>query len=279
MLFGFERDRYPALNGGRRGGWLNVEMADGRRFRIERYGDRGGGGKLSVQDEHHQELGEGALATLLQGVESGVYRNIFAFGLEELTQFRSLTDAEVAARIYGAGLGTGSVSGLDVEGALAGEMEALFKPGGQLPRINKLLRELEELDAQLKDRDLPADYAAAGTRLAEVERRLEELGATYADDLRPPTRPPARHRWLAGLAGASGRPRRSRGHRRDEGLPGGHAGAPLTTGDGADRGRRDRAQRGSRPGPGLAEGRCCRPGRGGPRPPAGAAGPRGGRRG
>ena len=181
MLFGFERDRYPAINGGRRGGWLNVEMADGRPFRIERYGDRGGGGKLSIQDEHHQELGEGALATLLQGVESGVYRNIFAFGLEELTQFRSLTDAEVAARIYGAGLGTGSVSGLDVEGGLAGEMEALFKPGGQLPRINKLLRELEELDAQLRDRDLPADYAAAGTRLAEVERRLEELGATYTD--------------------------------------------------------------------------------------------------
>ena len=181
MLFGFERDRYPAINGGRRGGWLNVEMADGRPFRIERYGDKGGGGKLSIQDEHHQELGEGALATLLQGVESGVYRNIFAFGLEELTQFRSLTDAEVAARIYGAGLGTGSVSGLDVEGGLAGEMEALFKPGGQLPRINKLLRELEELDAQLRDRDLPADYAAAGARLAEVERRLEELGATYAD--------------------------------------------------------------------------------------------------
>ncbi len=181
MLFGFERDRYPALNGGRRGGWLNVEMADGRPFRIERYGDKGGGGKLSIQDEHHQELGEGALATLLQGVESGVYRNIFAFGLEELTQFRSLTDAEVAARIYGAGLGTGSVSGLDVEGGLAGEMEALFKPGGQLPRINTLLRELEELDAQLKDRDLPAEYAAAGARLAEVERRLEELGATYAD--------------------------------------------------------------------------------------------------
>jgi uncharacterized protein YhaN len=181
MLFGFERDKYPALNGGRRGGWLTVEMADGRRFRIERYGERGGSGKLSVQDEAHTELGEGTLATLLQGVESGVYRNIFAFGLGELTQFGSLTDAEVAARIYGAGLGTGSISGLDVEGALRGEMEALFKPGGQLPRINALLRELEELDAQLKDRDLPAVYAAAGARLADVDRQLEELGRTIAD--------------------------------------------------------------------------------------------------
>lgn len=181
MLFGFESGRYPAFNGGRRGGWLNVEMADGRPFRIERYGDKGGGGKLSIQDEHHQELGEAALTTLLQGVERGVYRNIFAFGLEELTQFERLTDREVAARIYGAGLGTGSVSGLDVEAALAGEMEALFKTGGQLPRINALLRELEELDAQLKDRDLPAEYAAAGERLAEVERRLEELGAIYAE--------------------------------------------------------------------------------------------------
>jgi uncharacterized protein YhaN len=179
MLFGFESGRYPAFNGGRRGGWLSVEMADGRPFRIERYGEKGGGGKLSVQDAQHKELGEGALATLLQGVEKGVYRNIFAFGLEELTAFRSLTDAEVAARMYGASLGTG-VSGPDVENDLRGEMEELFKPGGQLPRINALLRELEELDAQLKDRDLPAEYAGAGERLGEVERRLGEVNTAYA---------------------------------------------------------------------------------------------------
>ena len=50
ILFGFETDRYPALSGGRRGGWLDVEMQDGRQFRIERYGERGGSGTLKVFD-------------------------------------------------------------------------------------------------------------------------------------------------------------------------------------------------------------------------------------
>ena len=180
ILFGFETDRYPALSGGRRGGWLDVEMHDGRQFRIERFGEKGGAGSLQVLDEYDTNLGEGYLATLLQGVERKVYRNIFAFGLEELTQFERLTDNEVAARIYGAGLGTGSVSGLDVENALRDEREALFKPGGQNPKINGLLRILEETDERLRDRDLPADYGEAGARLSEVEQRLVDVNGRHA---------------------------------------------------------------------------------------------------
>lgn len=180
ILFGFETDRYPAFMGGRRGGWLDVEMHDGRQFRIERYGERGGAGSLKVFDQAGTNLGDGYLATLLQGVEKKVYRNIFAFGLEELTEFSRLTDDEVAARIYGAGAGTGSVSGLDVEKALASQREGLFKPGGHNPTINALLRALEELDAQLRDRNLPAEYGEAGRRLAAVETNLAYIAERHA---------------------------------------------------------------------------------------------------
>ena len=197
ILFGFETDRYPALSGGRRGGWLDVEMQDGRQFRIERYGERGGGGTLKVFDHGGTNLGDGYLATLLQGVEKKVYRNIFAFGLEELTQFGALTDAEVAARIYGAGLGTGSVSGLDVENALRTQRDDLFKPGGQNPKINALLRALEEKDDELRGRDLPAEYGDAGRRLTDVETSLTAIGehlASLAADRR------ARQRVVSGWA-------------------------------------------------------------------------------
>jgi len=197
ILFGFETDRYPALSGGRRGGWLNVEMQDGRQFRIERYGERGGGGTLKVFDHGGTNLGDGYLATLLQGVEKKVYRNIFAFGLEELTQFGALTDDEVAARIYGAGLGTGSVSGLDVENALRTQRDDLFKPGGHNPKINALLRALEETDDQLRGRDLPAEYGDAGRGLTDVETSLTAIGehlASLAADRR------ARQRVVSGWA-------------------------------------------------------------------------------
>jgi uncharacterized protein YhaN len=175
ILFGFESNRYRALAGGRRGGWLGISMADGRAFRIERYGERGGLGQLRVLDSGGTDQGSAMLPQLLQGVESKVFRNIFAFGLEELTEFGRLTDNEVAARIYGAGLGLGAVSGLDVENELRAGKEALFKQGGSNPTINAILRELDDLDGRLRTLDLPKEYGAAGLRLGDVDSRLAEL--------------------------------------------------------------------------------------------------------
>ncbi|MGD8684140.1 MAG: AAA family ATPase, partial [Chloroflexota bacterium] len=180
MLFGFETHKYPAYSGGKRGGWLDIVLADGRALRIERYGERGGSGKLRVV-ENDIDLGPGHLAQLLQGVESTVYRNIFAFGLAELTRFETLRDDEVAARIYGAGLGTGGVSGLKVEQALRDLMEERFKTGGSRPTMNALLRALEEIDHQLTDRDLPRAYAEAGTQLDETLGRLRELEQRFTE--------------------------------------------------------------------------------------------------
>ena len=178
MLFGFETNRYRAVNGGARGGWLDVVMEDGRELRIERYGERGGEGRLRVI-EADRDLGAAHLALLLQGVESTVYQNIFAFGLEELTRFQTLKDDEVAARIYGAGLGTGGVSGLKVEGDLRQRMEVCFRSAGSKPEINELLKRLEDIDRDLADRDLPRAYAEAGAQLDDVLARLAELGQRH----------------------------------------------------------------------------------------------------
>lgn len=180
ILFGFETNRYRAMAGGRRGGWLNVRTNDGRGFRIERYGETGGQGRLRVLDAEGSDLGPGELPILLQGVDQRLFKNVFAFGLDELAQFERLTDTEVAARIYGAGLGLGAVSALEVENALAGAREALFKPGGHNPAINALLRELEEVDARLRRLDLPSQYADAVGGLGERDERLGRLAGEIA---------------------------------------------------------------------------------------------------
>jgi uncharacterized protein YhaN len=175
ILFGFETNRHRALAGGRRGGWLSVRTREGREFRIERYGETGGQGRLRVLDSDDRDLGAGELPILLQGVDQRLFRNVFAFGLDELAQFERLTDSEVAARIYGAGLGLGAVSALEVENRLGAELEALFKPGGQIPCINALLRELECVDDRLRRLDLPAQYADAVHNLRDRDARLGEL--------------------------------------------------------------------------------------------------------
>jgi len=178
ILFGFETNEYPALAGGRRGGWLDLEMADGRSFRVQRYGERGGAGQLAVLDGARADLGPDVLPALLRGVEKTVYRNIFAFGLGELAAFQGLNSDEVAARIYGAGMGLGGA--LDVETKLKVERDGLFTPGGRLPTANALLHELDEVDAELKGLDLPTKYGADGDRLAEIGTELGDLEAALA---------------------------------------------------------------------------------------------------
>ena len=178
MLFGFETNQYPAVAGGRRGGWLDVVTADERHFRIERYGDRGGQGAVHVTGDDGVDRGPEYLSRLLHGVEASVYRNVFAFRLEELSELKGLTEGGVAARIYGAGLGTGAASALAVETGLRGEVAGLFKPGGSNPRINQLLKEIEEVERTLSGLDLPADYAAARTSLADLETEQERLAAS-----------------------------------------------------------------------------------------------------
>ena len=181
MLFGLpRRGHYPALAGGKRGGWLDVVMDDGRSLRIERYGERGGDGRLRVV-EADKDLGPGHLAAVLQGVGTSVYQNIFAFGLGELMRFETLKDDEVAARIYGAGLGTGGVSGLSVAGSLANQMEAWFKSAGSKPQLNVLLDRLDDIDRRLEGRDLPRAYAQAGARLDAVNEQLDELAARHEE--------------------------------------------------------------------------------------------------
>jgi uncharacterized protein YhaN len=183
ILFGFDPRAYPALAGGRRGGHLTVSMADGTVRRIERYGtaEGGGRGQLRVLDERDVELDAAAIDRLLQGVNRAVFSNVFAFGLSELASFETLTGPDIAARIYGAGLGTGGVSALATEKALQGELESLFKPGGENQRINRALSEIEDVDARLAGRDLPAAYGATKRRLEELEA---ELGSLRREDER-----------------------------------------------------------------------------------------------
>jgi uncharacterized protein YhaN len=176
ILFGFETGRYPALAGGRRGGWLEVTTDDRRHFRIERYGERGGAGSLRVLGPDGEDRGPGQLERLLHGVEASVYRNVFAFRLDELTEFRGLTQGDIAARIYGAGLGTGAASALAIEGELRTAAADRFKPGGQNPAINRLLREIEQLDEALAHLDPPREYAELRAELARRESEREALG-------------------------------------------------------------------------------------------------------
>lgn len=175
ILFGFEPKSYPALAGGRRGGWLMVTAGDGRRVRIERYGITGGSGQLRLLDGDGDDLDAELLQRILQGVEKTVYRNIFAFGLAELTEFESLTGPAISDRIYGAGMGTGPTSVVEIENKLEKQRSDIFVKHGRIPRINVLLGEIDKLESQIEAIDPPAIFRAAGGRREILEAELAGL--------------------------------------------------------------------------------------------------------
>lgn len=180
ILFGFDPKSPAALAGGRRGGWLIVTPADSRAIRVERYGTTGGSGQLRLLDHDGDDLGADSLARILQGVEKAVYRNIFAFGLSELTEFETLTGPAIADRIYGAGMGTGATSVVEVENALEKVRSEIFVQRGRNPRINVLLAEIDDLESRIEATNPPAAFHEAGERRAALEVELEALKDSVA---------------------------------------------------------------------------------------------------
>lgn len=183
LLFGFESTRegrawYPALAGGRRGGRLTLLTAGDERWSVERHGERGGVGALSVTAPNGNQGGQETLDRVLGGADRDLFNNIFAFGLGELEAFSSLSGEGVRSRIYGAGSGLGGTSALDLERRLRAEQEAAYKPRGREQTVNHLLSTIEELRARIAQlEEQPAEYAVARSDLAEVRQHHAVLRA------------------------------------------------------------------------------------------------------
>jgi len=181
IFFGFDRRgssrRYEPLNGGNQGGWLDVRVTD-RPIRIERKAGRHVRGTVTIYDGEVQGS-DAELDKLLGGTTRTLYHNVFAFGLEELEQFHTLQDNEVAQHITGAGLGIGAAKWAGVQRDIDARQSALFLPRGQNGSINVALKELEAVRDDLdRTEHQPEEYWAAHearVRLAAEVTGVEEV--------------------------------------------------------------------------------------------------------
>lgn len=185
MLFGFPTranmpERYEPLAGGVHGGILTVCDEAGREIRIERY-EKNGSLKLIFPDG--SEGGTAALHALLGGITPDLYRNLFAFSLSELQKLETLQQDEVGSFLFSAGMGVSGSAIVQTERKLAARMDELYKPRGSKQEINKLLKELEAIEAELKrSKETSAGYRAGQEELsrldgeiAAAEEELEQL--------------------------------------------------------------------------------------------------------
>src|SRR5262249_50548387 len=119
---------------------------------------------------------ETALDRLLGGTTKTLYHNVFAFGLEELEEFHTLQESEIATHISGAGLGIGASRWAAVQKDLEERQSALFLPRGQNSTINVAFKELESVRDDLdRTEHQPQDYLAAHEARARLTAELSAL--------------------------------------------------------------------------------------------------------
>jgi len=185
VLFGFpdrrsRQNARPPLRGGRHGGSLRLLDEDGRLWVIERHADArnpvvtGPDGRLG---------GDAELHALLGGANAGLFRSIFAFGLDELTSLETLDDDDVRDLVFAAGVLGAGRSATRAMRELENRRGAIVRQRSSDARANQLRHRLDDTETRLRTtRDAAEGYASAeaGYRRLQTEtgsarERLDDL--------------------------------------------------------------------------------------------------------
>jgi len=175
VLYGFPRGRtserlYQPPSGDRRVGRLVFADGDGQWVLERTEGVRGG--EASAHGPTGVESGEEFLAPIIRGISAGVYRTVFAFSLEELSDLGSLAD--IQSRLYATTTGL-RVNPHDVLEELRKGAEELWAAKARTKHIHKLNKELGSAREKRRRLAVVAEgFRADREQRAAVEIELEE---------------------------------------------------------------------------------------------------------
>ncbi len=181
VLFGLpsrrQKEFYPPLRGGRKGG--RVVLYDGSEGRVivERFAGKGTG-QFTVTFPDGSQGGEEKFHRLIGSATADLYNNIFAFSLSELQTFDSLKTEKVRDAIYSAGTGFGRRTITDITRELKKQSGELFAPQASKPVINALLSRIETIDQQIKAHEKDQDeYERIYAALQSCELSIQDISA------------------------------------------------------------------------------------------------------
>ena len=175
VFFGFDKNKnpYKPVADVEHGGVIKLTLdRSGLEYAIRRRpGNKRGLVEVTMPDGGI--AGEEIIEQLLPGMSADLHKNVFAFGLDELQDVKSLDAKELRSRIYSFGAGAGQVSAVDVERRLEDDMSALFLPRASTKKINALLSDLDTSHSKIKELQvISSDYDKTCSGLSDqVERR------------------------------------------------------------------------------------------------------------
>ncbi len=129
------------------------------------------GGDVTIATGSGKEHDNALLEAITAGVSVGVYRTVFGFSLEELSDMNSLAD--IQSRLYATTTGL-DVNPHDVVERLNERAEALWAPRARTKALHELGKELRKVREDLRSVDELAErYRVDRVRRGEVAAELE----------------------------------------------------------------------------------------------------------
>ena len=180
VLIGFPtqfRRHYPPLAGGRHGGRISVSDSSGTVYGVERYAGARGGMAITTATGPASNA-ETLMQRLTGSATPDLFRNVFAFSLDELQAAGSLNDSSGA--IYSAGQGAPGLPALTR--SLSDRKGQIYLSRGNVQKVPTLLKDLQAVDAQLRNIEGNAGrYGTLTARRAEIGTELEAADGELAN--------------------------------------------------------------------------------------------------
>ena len=179
VLYGFPRRKgaerlYLPPSGDHRVGRLVFSTDDGDVIFERTEGVHGG--EVTASSPTGKEVGSKTLETITTGVGSGVYRTVFGFSLEELSDRDSLAD--IQSRLYATTTGL-KVNPHDVVEGLRQEAEALWAPRARTKALHGLAKDLRKArEARRAVNEVAERYRSDRSRRDEVAGEIEAIEET-----------------------------------------------------------------------------------------------------
>ena len=135
-------------------------------------------GEVSITGD--ADGGDDLLRTLLGGIDSELYTNVFSISLSELQVMSSLNSDEIRDKIYSVGLGLANVSLTDARGELDDELRKLRSP--RAGRMRKFEKDLAEARTKLEETRRGSDqYAELANNLEQLTENIDSQTAEQED--------------------------------------------------------------------------------------------------
>lgn len=184
VFFGFDKNKnpYKPVADVEHGGVIKLTLdRSGLEYTIRRRpGNKRGLVEVTLPDGGI--AGEEVIEQLLPGMSADLHKNVFAFGLDELQDVKSLDAKELRSRIYSFGAGAGQVSAVDVERRLEDDMSALFLPRASTKKINTVLSALDASHSRIKELQvISSDYNNTCSSLTDQVENIEKAGISLKE--------------------------------------------------------------------------------------------------